>query len=176
MPFGLCNAPATFERLMERVLNHVPKQHCIIYLDDLLVHAGDFEGALRHLREVFAAIRQAGLRLNRMSRRETTFLRHVVSAKGVATDAAKISAVRDWPPPPMYVQDFATIARPLHHLTDRGQPYVWDNPCAQAFNALQTGLITAPMLAYPGHSTWTRMPATWASAPSCLSQVTAESR
>ncbi|KAJ8387232.1 hypothetical protein AAFF_G00159510 [Aldrovandia affinis] len=48
-----------------------------------------------------------------------------------------------------YVQDFATIARPLHTLTDRGQLYVWDDPCAQAFNALQTALIMAPMLAYP---------------------------
>ncbi|KAJ8389289.1 hypothetical protein AAFF_G00121540 [Aldrovandia affinis] len=43
-----------------------------------------------------------------------------------------------------YVQDFATIARPLHRLTDCGQPYVWDDPCAQAFNILQTALITAP--------------------------------
>ncbi|KAJ8394496.1 hypothetical protein AAFF_G00045060 [Aldrovandia affinis] len=88
-----------------------------------------------------------------------------VSADGVATDPAKIAAVRDWPPPTnvsdqrsfldlasyyrRYVQDFATIARPLHRLTDRGQPYVWDDPCAQAFNVLQTALITAPVLAYP---------------------------
>ncbi|KAJ8402316.1 hypothetical protein AAFF_G00371810 [Aldrovandia affinis] len=48
-----------------------------------------------------------------------------------------------------YVPDFATIARPLHRLTGRGQPYVWDDPCAQAFNVLQTALITAPVLAYP---------------------------
>ncbi|KAJ8414148.1 hypothetical protein AAFF_G00067460 [Aldrovandia affinis] len=47
------------------------------------------------------------------------------------------------------MQDFATIARPLHHLTDRGQPYVWDDPCAQAFKVLQTALIMAPVLAYP---------------------------
>ncbi|KAJ8396684.1 hypothetical protein AAFF_G00015220 [Aldrovandia affinis] len=89
----------------------------------------------------------------------------MVSASSVATDPAKITAVRDWPPPTnvsdlrsflglasycrRYVQDFATIAKPLHRLTDRGQPYVWDDPCAQAFNALQTALITAPVLAYP---------------------------
>ncbi|KAJ8406839.1 hypothetical protein AAFF_G00297550 [Aldrovandia affinis] len=169
MPFGLCNAPATFEQLMERVLGHVPKQHCIVYLDDFLIHAGDLEGALRHLREVFAAIHQAGLRLNpkkcQLFRRETAFLGHVVSADGVATDLAKIAAVCDWPPPTnvrnlrsflglasyyrRYVQDFATIARPLHRLTNRGQPYIWDDPCAQAFTFLQTTLITAPVLAYP---------------------------
>ncbi|KAJ8405655.1 hypothetical protein AAFF_G00316350 [Aldrovandia affinis] len=158
MPFGLCNAPATFERLMEWVLSHVPKQHCIVYLDNLLVHAGDLKGALHHLWEVFATIRQAGLRLNpkkwQLFRRETAFLGHVVSADGVATNPVKIAAVRNWPPPTnisnlrsflglasyyrRYVQDFAIIARPLHRLTDRGQPYVWDDPCAQAFNVLQT--------------------------------------
>ncbi|KAJ8418859.1 hypothetical protein AAFF_G00003580 [Aldrovandia affinis] len=132
------------------MLNHVPKQHCIIYLDNLLVHASDFKGALCHLQEVFAAIRQARLRLNlkkcQLFRRETAFLGHMVSDGGVATDPAKITAGR---PPPTYVRNFATIARPLHRLTDRGQPYVWDDPCAQAFNALQTALIMAPVLAYP---------------------------
>ncbi|KAJ8410876.1 hypothetical protein AAFF_G00188330 [Aldrovandia affinis] len=84
--------------------------------------SGDFEG------EVFAAIRQAGLCLNPKKcefRRETAFLGHVVSADGVATDPAKSAAVRDWP------------------------WTVWDDPCAQAFNVLQTALITAPVLAYP---------------------------
>ncbi|KAJ8362593.1 hypothetical protein AAFF_G00367680 [Aldrovandia affinis] len=82
MPFGLCNAPATFKRLMERVLAHVPRQHCIVSLNDLLIHASDFEGALCNLREVFAAIRQTGLRLNpkkcQLFRRKTAFLGHVV--------------------------------------------------------------------------------------------------
>ncbi|CAI5692683.1 unnamed protein product [Oreochromis niloticus] len=64
MPFGLCNAPATFERLMERVLVKIPRSRCVVYLDDLLVHGGDFDSALSHLSEVFGAIRQAGLRLN----------------------------------------------------------------------------------------------------------------
>ncbi|KAJ8416216.1 hypothetical protein AAFF_G00382380 [Aldrovandia affinis] len=76
--------------------------------------------------------------------------------------ATEITAVCDWPPSTnvsdlrsflgltsyyrRYVQNFATIARPLHRLTDRGQPYVWNDPCTQA---LQTALITAPVLAYP---------------------------
>ncbi|KAJ8410228.1 hypothetical protein AAFF_G00202090 [Aldrovandia affinis] len=130
---------------------------------------GRHKGALCNLREVFATIRQAGLRLNpkkcQLFWRETDFLGHVVSADGVATDPAKIAAVRDWPHPTnisdlrsflglasyyrRYVQDFATIASPLHRLTDCGQPYVWDDTCSQAFNVLQTSLITAPVLAYP---------------------------
>uniref|UniRef100_A0AAV2M0R0 Gypsy retrotransposon integrase-like protein 1 n=1 Tax=Knipowitschia caucasica TaxID=637954 RepID=A0AAV2M0R0_KNICA len=55
MPFGLCNAPATFERLMERVLADIPRSHCVVYLDDLLVHASDFSKALGHLSGVSSA-------------------------------------------------------------------------------------------------------------------------
>ncbi|KAJ8352159.1 hypothetical protein SKAU_G00236350 [Synaphobranchus kaupii] len=103
MPFGLCNALATFERLMERVLAAVPRSRCVVYLDDLLVHASDFQQALANLTDVLAAIRQAGLRLNpkkcQLLRRETAFLGHIVSERGVATDPSKVAAVRDWPVP-----------------------------------------------------------------------------
>ncbi|CAI5689234.1 unnamed protein product [Oreochromis niloticus] len=103
MPFGLCNAPAMFERLMERVLVNIPRSRCIVYLDDLLVHGGDFDSALSHLSEVFSAIHRAGLWLNpakcRLLARETMFLGHVISAQGIATDPAKVAAVRDWPTP-----------------------------------------------------------------------------
>ena len=60
MPFGLCNAPATFERMMERVLAGVPQSRCVVYLDDLLVYARDFGGALANLQEVLEAIRGPG--------------------------------------------------------------------------------------------------------------------
>ena len=105
MPFGLCNAPATFKRLMERVLAHVHGKQCVVYLDDLLVHARDFELALENLRQVFQAIRGAGLRLHpkkytlTLLQRETRFLGHVVGPEGVATDPAKVEAVRNWPIP-----------------------------------------------------------------------------
>ncbi|KAJ8381237.1 hypothetical protein SKAU_G00020150 [Synaphobranchus kaupii] len=103
MPFGLCNAPATFERLMERVLATVPRSRCVVYLDDLLVHASDFQQALANLTDVLAAIRQAGLRLNpkkcQLLRRERAFLGHIISEQGVATDPSKVAAVRDWPVP-----------------------------------------------------------------------------
>ena len=169
MPFGLCNAPATFERLMERVLADVPRSRCVVYLDDLLVHATDFDRALSNLGEVFTAIRRAGLRLNpakcRLLSRETEFLGHVVSARGVATNPAKVAAVRDWPTPAnvgelrsflglasyyrRFVRGFATIASPLHRLTDKGQPFTWDSNCAAAYTQLKTALTEAPVLAYP---------------------------
>uniref|UniRef100_A0AAV2MR94 Gypsy retrotransposon integrase-like protein 1 n=1 Tax=Knipowitschia caucasica TaxID=637954 RepID=A0AAV2MR94_KNICA len=112
MPFGLCNAPATFERLMERVLADIPRSHCVVYLDDLLVHASDFSKALGHLSGVFSAICHAGLRLNP-------------------------------------AKNFASVAGPLHRLTDKGKPFVWTNSCDTAFNQLKAALTAAPILAYP---------------------------
>ncbi|KAJ8366499.1 hypothetical protein AAFF_G00353360 [Aldrovandia affinis] len=116
---------------------------------------------------VFATI-QAGLCLNpkkcQLFWRET-FLGHVVSTSAVSTDPVKITAVRNWPLPTnvsdlrsflglasyyrQYMQDFATIASPLHPLTDCGQSYIWDDPCSMAFKTLQTALFTAHVLTYP---------------------------
>uniref|UniRef100_A0A669C557 Gypsy retrotransposon integrase-like protein 1 n=1 Tax=Oreochromis niloticus TaxID=8128 RepID=A0A669C557_ORENI len=169
MPFGLCNAPATFERLMERVLADIPRDRCVVYLDDLLVHATDFEKALANLTAVFHAIRQAGLRLHpkkcHLFRKETTFLGHVVSGAGVSTDPAKVAAVKDWPIPGntaelrsflglasyyrRFVKDFATIASPLHQLTQKGREFHWSEDCAVAFDRLRSALVEAPVLAYP---------------------------
>lgn len=169
MPFGLCNAPATFERLMEHVLAGIPRNCCVVYLDDLLVHAADFEAALRNLRQVLEAIRQASLRLNpkkcSLLRREVKFLGHVVGAAGVATDPAKVEAVKDWAVPKnaqevrsflglasyyrRFVHNFAHIASPLHRLTNKGQRFHWDDACMAAFSQLRDRLSSAPVLALP---------------------------
>uniref|UniRef100_A0AAV2K2W5 ribonuclease H n=2 Tax=Knipowitschia caucasica TaxID=637954 RepID=A0AAV2K2W5_KNICA len=132
MPFGLCNAPATFERLMERVLADIPRSHCVVYLDDLLVHASDFSKALGHLSGVFSAIRHAGLRLNpaKCHLLQRNFL-------GLASYYRR------------FVRNFASVAGPLHRLTDKGKPFAWTNSCDTAFNQLKAALTAAPILAYP---------------------------
>lgn len=63
MLFGLCNAPTTFDQTIERVLSDVPRSACVVYLDDLLIHAATFEEALPNLREVLNQISAAGLKL-----------------------------------------------------------------------------------------------------------------
>ncbi|KAJ8402869.1 hypothetical protein AAFF_G00361830 [Aldrovandia affinis] len=153
---------------MERVLSAVPRSCCVVYLDCLLVHASSFEPALANLHNVLAVIRQTGLWLNprkcQLLRRQTAFLGHVVSERGVATDPAKVTAVQDWPTLAnvgelrsllglvvyrRFVRSFASIASPLHHLTDKYQPFVWTEECAKAFAQLRTALTEAPVLAYP---------------------------
>ena len=97
MPFRLCNAPATFERMMERALVVVARNRWVVYLDDLLVHSSEFGGAMANLREVLGAIRRAGLRLNpakcSLLTRKTLFLGHVVNERGITTNPTKAAAV-----------------------------------------------------------------------------------
>ena len=130
--FGFCNEPDSFEPLMERVLAGVPRSHCIVYLDSLLVHAADFESALANLCEVFQAICRAGLHLHpkkcHLLQQKTAFLGYVVGAAEKSTDPAKVVVVIDCPVPHnvrklrsflglvsyyrRFVRDFAIIACP----------------------------------------------------------------
>ena len=169
MPFGLCNAPATFERLMEAVLGGLHWNSLLVYLDDVIVFGQTFEQELERLQEVLERFRGANLKLNpkkcNLFQREVQYLGHVVSATGIRTDPDKCASVRDWPVPEdkkqlrsflglctyyrRFIRQFATIAAPLHNLTKEGQKFVWDAKCQAAFEMLKKKLISSPVLAYP---------------------------
>ncbi|KAJ8372899.1 hypothetical protein AAFF_G00276030 [Aldrovandia affinis] len=103
IPFGLCNSPATFEELMEKVLQPVPALACVVYLDDILVHASIYTAVVNNLCTVFEQITKANLCLNSakcsLFHWQTSFLGHVVSKRGVSTDPAKVEAVEKWASP-----------------------------------------------------------------------------
>ncbi len=103
MPFGLCNAPATFQRLMERCMGDMNLRECLIYLDDIIIFSSDFGEHLRRLEAVFTQLRKFNLKLKTSKceffRREVVYLGHVVSEEGIKTDPTKIQAVKDWPVP-----------------------------------------------------------------------------
>ncbi|KAK6177716.1 hypothetical protein SNE40_015762 [Patella caerulea] len=169
MSFGLCNAPGSFERLMERVLKGLSWQICLVYLDDIIVYSKSFEQHLENLTKVFECLKQANLKLNpkkcHLTKEEVTYLGHIVSAQGIATDPAKIEAVKNWPVPVnvkqirsflglcsyyrRFVKGFADIARPLHKLTEKARPFQWTEECHKAFQRLRTALTASPVLAYP---------------------------
>ncbi|KMQ83515.1 integrase core domain protein [Lasius niger] len=83
MPFGLCNAPATFERLMEKVLREVISKICLVYLDDVIVFSKTFEEMMINLRKVFLCLRMANLKINpkkcSLFSRKVKYLGHIVS-------------------------------------------------------------------------------------------------
>ena len=136
MPFGLCNAPATFQRLMQSTMHDFIFQVLLVYLDDLLVFSKSFEEHLSNLNKVFNRLREVGVKLNPekcvFGKTEVPFLGHIVSADGIKTDPDKIRAVENWPIPTTvkevrsflglasyyrkFIKDFSKIAKPLHDL------------------------------------------------------------
>ena len=103
MPFGLTNTPATFQRLMETCLGNLNLHWCIIYLDDIVIFSKDLASHLERLEAVFWKLEKAGLKLKpskcELFQWQLTYLGHMISAKGVATDKGKIIAIKNWPTP-----------------------------------------------------------------------------
>ena len=101
MPFRFCNAPTTFERLMELVLKDLNCKVCLIYLDDIIVYGAGFYPALDRLKMVWRRIREANLKLKPTKccpmRAQVLFLGHIVSRQGVGMNPAKTEAVEKWP-------------------------------------------------------------------------------
>ena len=97
MPFGLCNAPATFQRLMENVLAGLVSNRCLLYIDDILVIGRTFQEHLENLRKVFERLHQAGLRLKptkfHLVQLRVEYLGYIVSEAGIAADPRKVEAV-----------------------------------------------------------------------------------
>ena len=143
MPFGLANAPTTFERMMERVLAGLHWKVCLIYLDDVIVFSRTFEEHIVRLHQVFSRIKGANLKLSptkcKLFCHEVEYLGHIVSKDGVATDPKKITAIYSWPVPRStkevksfvglcsyyrrFVKGFADIARPLHRATEADRAF-----------------------------------------------------
>ena len=103
MPFGLCNAPATFERLMDRVLQGLRWNRCLVYLDDIISFGGTFSAALSNLTLIFERLRSYGLQLKsskcHLFRASVPFLGHIVGRRGLECDPKKIEDVKSWPVP-----------------------------------------------------------------------------
>jgi transposase InsO family protein len=169
MPFGLCNAPATFQRLMDVTMAGINYDICLVYLDDILVYSQDISTHLERLEALFNRLRYANLKIKpskcQLLKRSVDFLGYVISSKGIQTDFKKIEAIRDWPEPKSlkevrsfvglcgyyrrFVRGFSEIAAPLHALTKKNVKFVWTSSCQQAFNTLKNCLISAPVLAMP---------------------------
>jgi transposase InsO family protein len=169
MPFGLCNAPATFQRLMDSVLAPLGFEYVLVYLDDVMVFSRSFEDHLRHLRAVLTCVRDANLSVKlkkcNFAQLETVYLGHMISAEGVRPEAKKVEAIEALVPPTTvkgvrsflgflgfyrrFVKDFSRIAKPLTELTKKNQAWEWTPECEEAFKKLKQALMSEPVLANP---------------------------
>ena len=156
MPFGLCNAPATFQCLMNSVFTDHIRKFVIVFLDDILVYSRTLEEHLDHLRIVLSLLRQHKLyaKMSKCSFACTSinYLGHIISEAGVATDPDKTKAMENWPQPATatelraflgftgfyrkHVKDYGIIAKPLTMLlTKKG--FQWTDTATAAFNRLR---------------------------------------
>ncbi len=169
LPFGLKNAAASFQRLMEYVLRELKGKCCMVYIDDVVVFSKNKEDHLQHLHQVFRCFHKAGLTLNlkkcNFIQKSLTFLGHVVLSEGIKTDPAKVSAVSSFPIPQSlkdvqrflgltgwyhrFIPKFSEKAAPLHTLKKKNSTWTWTDQCQQAFNLIKQDLTQAPILMSP---------------------------
>jgi hypothetical protein len=169
MPFGLCNATATFQRLMEMILAGLQWNICIIFVDDVIVHGRNFREKIDRLKIILLKIEEAGLKLKpskcHLFRTSVIFLGHIVSAEGVLPDPANIEKVQNLAVPSnctdvrkvlglmnyyrRFVQSYSDKARPIIQLTRKDETFIWSDQCQAAFELLKGALTSPPVMAYP---------------------------
>ena len=182
MPFGATNAPATFQRVMEDCLGDLNMNWCIVYLDDVIVFSKTPEEHLERLEAVFQKLSAAGLKLKPSKctffLTEITYLGHLITSDGVATDPRKIEAVIKRPRPKTvhdvrsflgfvgyyrrFIKGFSALSRPLYDLTKAleshskkiaKRTYVdWGEKEEQVFMTLKDSCTSAPVLGYTDYS------------------------
>ena len=169
MPFGLCNAPGTFQRAMEVVLRGLQWTTLLVYLDDVIILGKGVEDGLRNLAMVFGRMQTHGLKLKpskcQLLKSEVLFLGHVVNSQGIAPNPGLVSAVQDWSTPNnitelqsflglcnyyrRFVRDFAHVCSPLYELQCKGEEFHWGASQQEAFEQVKRQLTSSPVLAYP---------------------------
>lgn len=166
MPFGLTNAPATFMRLMNKVLAEYIHEFVVVYLDDILIYSQNEADHEQHVDLILKRLAEFDLavKLSKCSffQSEVEYLGFVVSDQGVSMSEEKVKAILDWPVPKnkrdvrsflgltgfyrQFIRKYAHVAAPLHSLTKATTDFHWQKRQQNAFNDLKQAVSTAPVL------------------------------
>ena len=166
LPMGLCNAPATFMRLMNDVLRKHLDQFVLAFLDDIFIYSRTREEHLDHLEQVLTILRQHKLYLKpskcEWMKEEVEFLGHRIGRGGLSVDPGKVDAIKTWPVPTdvsalrsflglagyyrRFIEDYSRIALPLTELTKDEAEWAWGEKEQAAFGRLKQLLSSAPVL------------------------------
>ena len=165
-PFRLMQAPAYFQRLINKVL--VVLDFALGYLDNILIHSPDVLTHLIHMRQLFQRLREADLKLNiekcNFFKSHIQYLGHLISGEGIKPLPERLDSIKEMPPPTTpkevkqflgligyyrkFVPRFADVARPLTNLTRLDQPFEWSDKCQTSFELLKEVLIKEPILRF----------------------------
>ena len=168
MPFGLVNAPSTFQRLMNTVFEDILNRNVSVYIDDIIVYSRTIEEHMNHLRQVFERLDSRDLRLHPQKCRflcdEIKFLGFVINKSGIKPDPTRTEAIRKFPVPQKvkdirsfigmanfyrkYIKDFAIIAKPLTMLIRKEVKFNFNEECHRSFNKIKEFLTNEPILAH----------------------------
>ena len=171
MPFGLCNAPATFQRLMDAVILPEYRSFIETYIDDLMTHSMTFDDHVKHLDILFKQLKEHKLVVKlskcKFAQIEVKFLGHIISQNKMKTNPEAVEAVKRWQKPAgtgkqavtairgflgtinwyrKFIPRCADISRPLIHLTKKNVKFEWTPECQKSFENLRDALISAPVL------------------------------
>jgi hypothetical protein len=169
MPFGLCNAPATFQSLMQFILKERLNKSVVVFIDDILIYSNSEEEHLEHVEWVLAQLKKwklyAAIRKCCFMQREVIFLGYLISEKGTSVLSQRIKAVVEWPElrnvsevrsflglagyDRKYVKDFSKIAAPLTELTKDKQKWIWGSEQIRSFLEIKEAMTKTPMLLIP---------------------------
>ena len=169
LPFGLTNAPAQFQRIMNGILHKHLGQRAMVYLDDVVIFSRSTEDHVKDVKAVLETIHEAGLTLKKtkctFGARKVELLGYTVSDKGISQQVDKVEAIRDMTPPAdlkalqrflgmtgyyrQTIHNYADKAEPLVRLTKKGTPFVWGPEQQEAFQGLKQEMTSDRVMAHP---------------------------
>jgi Reverse transcriptase (RNA-dependent DNA polymerase) len=147
MPFGLCNAPSTFQRCLNFILTGMRHINILCYIDDLIIYSKTWDEHKEALKELFGRLRESNLKVKgtkcQFARGEITYLGHVVSREGVKIDTSQLSVIKDYPSPTTvkeiqkamglfnyyrkWIPKFSYLAKPIVELLKKENEFVWND-------------------------------------------------
>ncbi|GJU45802.1 reverse transcriptase domain-containing protein [Tanacetum coccineum] len=169
MPFGLCNAPGTFQRSMMAIFHDMIEETMEVFMDDFSVFGDSFSSCLSHLDKMLKRCEDTNLVLNwekcHFMVKEGIVLGHKIYKSGIEVDRANVDVIAKLPHPTTikgvrsflghagfycrFIPDFSKNSQPITHLLEKETPFVFSKECVEAFNALKKKLSEAPILVAP---------------------------
>lgn len=169
MPFGLKNAPPTFQRVMDNLLKGLQGKICFVYMDDIVIYSTSLQEHMVNLQTVFQRLRETNFKIqldkSEFLKKEVQFLGHIITSDGVKPNPEKIRAITNYPIPKTtkeikgflgllgyyrkFIKDFAKITKPFTNCLKKGVKIEHNETFIKTFEDCKNLLTNDPILQYP---------------------------